>query len=112
MTSSLESARFGAQIRQFTGASARSLVPTDVSIFVICLIPSVSCVGPPAEQKHPDPCSLCSELHLINPALGAFCFPAISPPTVAVDRSVSPLPPNHRAPGNTLQPPTKGGQPV
>ena len=36
------------------------------------------------------------------PAVGACCFPAISPPTLAADRSVSPLPPNYRLPGNRL----------
>ena len=34
------------------------------------------------------------------PAVGACCFPAISPPNLAADRSVSPLPPNYRPPGN------------
>ena len=37
------------------------------------------------------------------PAVGACCFPAISPPTLAADRSVSPLPPNYRPPGNRLR---------
>ena len=47
-----------------------------------------------------------------SPVVGACCFPAISPPTLAADRSVSPLPPNYRPPGNRLLPPTTGGQPV
>ena len=39
------------------------------------------------------------------PAVGACCFPAILPPTLVADRSVSPLPPNYRPPGNRLLPP-------
>ena len=100
-----------AQMCQFTGASARSLVPNDVRIFVICLIASVSCVGPSAVQKHPDPLLTVLRTSRI-PAVGACCFPAISPPTLAADRSVSPLPPNYRPPCNRLLPPTTGGQPV
>ena len=44
----------------------RSVNSTDVNMFVICVIASVSYVGPPAVQKHPDPRSLCSELHVFQ----------------------------------------------
>ena len=46
------------------------------------------------------------------PAVGACCFLGISSPTLATEQYASPLPPNYRPPGNRLQPPTTGGQPV